>query len=351
MTRFILFPLLLLLAFPLTAQEEIPVPETQKAIITKRTATWCPICGGSPWDEFKGLVADYQDKALVIAAHHSSSSNLHTQVAEDFINLFEPTFGQPKFYVNKEFIGNGGSSTENTIGERIATAEQASPLAQSGLEAYFDPDKNLIEVRVNTRFFRSTFGEYTQGLYLVRKAVLEDQSSRGSNVEHTNVLWKAFNDESFGAQLVSGNVDADQEFFTRYQFPVPDGLNPDNLTFASIIWERTEDGNYFFVNTNTTSSLTYTFLVNNREWTQVEIFQVNPTAGREPAWLEIDLKEPVRRADIRVFDLMGRPVQTIFQGDLTAGPQRFMIDRLPAGAYVVRLQQGTRQISQRFIRQ
>ena len=82
----------------LQAQEDIVVPKTQMSLITKRTATWCPICGASrAWDLKNSMIQEHTGKALVIAGHHSQGSQLYSGAAEDLIDNFQTTFSQPVF--------------------------------------------------------------------------------------------------------------------------------------------------------------------------------------------------------------------------------------------------------------
>jgi len=55
-------------------------PQTQSALVTKISATWCPPCGGWGWDLFHDLVVDNEAKATLLAVHHSG-------------NLLTPTSG------------------------------------------------------------------------------------------------------------------------------------------------------------------------------------------------------------------------------------------------------------------
>ncbi|HHB79571.1 MAG TPA: hypothetical protein ENK85_10105, partial [Saprospiraceae bacterium] len=60
--------LLLLLAVGISylaqAQE---VPQTQSSLIIKKTASWCPPCGGWGWDLFEQLIDDNDSQAILWA--------------------------------------------------------------------------------------------------------------------------------------------------------------------------------------------------------------------------------------------------------------------------------------------
>jgi hypothetical protein len=56
--------------------QNIEVPATQKSLITKRTADWCPLCGGWGWPFFRQLILDNSNKAVLIAAHYSGALSI-----------------------------------------------------------------------------------------------------------------------------------------------------------------------------------------------------------------------------------------------------------------------------------
>ena len=62
----------------------ITVPKTQKGVVTKLAATWCPFCGSEAWDTYKNMVSDLSSKSLVMVAHRSTSSRLYSATAERY---------------------------------------------------------------------------------------------------------------------------------------------------------------------------------------------------------------------------------------------------------------------------
>lgn len=70
------------------------VEEVQRTLITKRTASWCINCGTWGWTLFDGLVADNEDKSVLIAAHYDG--DLENAAAEEITDNFGG-FYQPRF--------------------------------------------------------------------------------------------------------------------------------------------------------------------------------------------------------------------------------------------------------------
>ena len=81
--------------------QDITIPESQKTLITKKTADWCPFCGQWGWGLFKGMLTDNEEDALVIATHYSG--DLKNDDAEAISDNFGG-FYQPIFFVNGKDI-------------------------------------------------------------------------------------------------------------------------------------------------------------------------------------------------------------------------------------------------------
>jgi hypothetical protein len=81
-------------------------------------------------------------------------------------------------------------------------------------------------------------------------------------------------------------------------------------------------------------------------------FSVQPNVVSNFALLKLILPSQRKNFQAELWTLDGRKVQDIFQGQLAAGVHEWTIDRSivePAGVYIVRLNDGTGQISRRLI--
>jgi hypothetical protein len=336
-----------------SAQEgNITVEKTQKSLITKRTATWCPICGNTDvWPMVKNLNAALQDKALVIAGHHSDGSDLYRPVAEDFINNFETSFGQPRFYFNQELIGAGNSSTESTLNGRAEAAAQNPPLAQAGLLLTFDESQQQLSIDGQVNFYDNTSGNYRLGYYAIRKSVIAAQSNQGPDTEHINVLWDAITEGSFGIEIPSETLVTEGSFLYQESYTLSEGLNIENLLIAAIIWKENEDGKYDIVNVEYSDNIQTSVVSSTLAFTELETFLIQPTLTTQNSSLaKIKLSSPLNNFELSIFNMQGQKIRTVYRGSLGSGEHHFLLEVPGTGVYLVALRKDLQISTQRLIR-
>ncbi len=330
--RILLFLILCMTSILSFAQ--IEVPQEQRSMITKVSATWCSNCGNWGWTLMDGLVEDNADKALIVGAHYSG--NLQTDESVAFGNNFNVN-GQPKFVLNNTDIGANSSNIaakRTEVADQVAANFTQSPIVNTGLEAMMSPD-NQIVLRTNTQFFQATSGDYYLGLYVLENNVEENQAGSVADDIHPNVMRKAFGD-TFGSSLASGSIDAGMSVEATYTMPMNSDWNMDNLVLAAIIWEKVGD-DYQFVNAHSVTEFVPFVSTNELEASAID-FQLAPTIVQESAIMTFDL-EQAATASVQVFDTNGRLVQRVFEGQLTAGQQQFEIGNNDlSGLYFVHLQ-------------
>ena len=349
-------PLLLSLLFIFTGtllgqEAAITVPQNQKSLITKRTATWCPNCADeSAWDLKNRLIVDLADQALVISGHHSTASRLHSPAAKDLIDNFQRTFSQPVFYFNTEYVGNGGTQTEATVKQRVSNAASQNPTAQTGLRIFYDEAQNLLEVQTRSTFFDDASGQYFLGLYLVEKSVIETQSALSSQADHKNVLREAISDGSFGEEIASGTIGAGANFDAVKQYQFSEVFLSDNFMVAAILWKKDENGTYEFVNLNTSDEFLTQVVSKTYGIAAVQQYQIQPTLTQNYSRAVIGLEQSLPNATLRIYNWQGQLLQQVFQGDLSAGVHQFELQVEQAGTYLVTLQSGIQRSTQRLVK-
>jgi flagellar hook assembly protein FlgD len=86
-------------------------------------------------------------------------------------------------------------------------------------------------------------------------------------------------------------------------------------------------------------------------------FVVGPIPSRGDVTASFDLPRAVPHAELSVFDLTGRLVQTLAHGPLDAGSHRFVWDgrteggsRAPAGIYLIHLDTSVGSVARRVLR-
>lgn len=326
----------------LSAQSSIDVPTTQKSLVTKHTATWCPFCGeASSWD-LQQYFADNLDgkNAVVLSAHQSTTSKLYSKAGKDLLALFQGVVYQPEFFFNTTKITGSEDAIKASIESKVSQAAAQVAVVQTGLKATYITSTDSLVVSTKTKFFQATQGEYRLAILIVEKEVQETQASRSGLQPHKRIVRGTITTDVNGVMLVNGNVAADTEFGRNFAVKWNNQYNLSNIELITLIWKRNTTTNKLeFVNTNevtqvqqaTTSTQNIDFLANR--------FVVTPNPVREKTRIRLDLPQSYANAEIVLINIRGAVVKTLHRGSLNSGEQTIDIDRntLGSGLYFVRL--------------
>ena len=224
------------------------MPQEQKSLVTKLTATWCPICGGGAWDMFDDFINNLEGKAAVLAAHYSGSSKLYSSAAVELVRNHKGSpSGQPIFYHNRDKIQ---SDVGNSITGRVNDAYSAGgPTAQTGIRLEYDQAEEELIIKTKTQFFKDAEGTYYLSILLIEREVTADQAGRGANVVHKRVLRRAITTETMGDELAAGNMTAGASYGMTARIPMISLEEAWKYQVATIIWKK-EDGFRDFINAN-----------------------------------------------------------------------------------------------------
>ncbi len=341
-----LFYTLTIIFFSITAVNSQVVPEVQKSLITKITATWCPNCGGWGWTFFNNIYADNAAKALIIKANYSGQ--LQNTTSADFATNFNVNY-QPYFIVgneNQNVTSTNVASKRTAIQGLVDNNYATPPVVNTGLNVTKNGD--ILNVQTKTHFFQNTEGEYYLGVYVIEDGVVNFQENQGNDAVHKNVLRASMSSSSFGELIASGSIAASSEF--EQQFSIPLGTwNLDNLEIAAIIWKKVGD-TYEFVNTHSTTEISTVGIAIIPE---DEIsFNVYPTITAANAMIELELKSENTAIQLELTDLSGKKLATIFEGNASVGLQTFEINRTMVGAsglYLLVLRHGNAVSTKKII--
>jgi hypothetical protein len=233
--------------------QSVDIPQTQRVVIVKKTADWCPNCGQWGWTLFNQLVTDQAERATVFAAHYSGglSNAVATAIAANL-----PGASQPRFYVNQsDMNANSGNGTtvRNQVNVQVDNAGQQSPVAQTGILATYEG--NRLFIRTRTRLFQNwTDGELFLGVYLIERSFTGNQSGQGANAQHKQLLRSVVRGEWYGVPILSGSS-TDGLLPEMADTVTLGNLSPQNLEIATILWRRNGNG-FAVVNTNSTRNIT-----------------------------------------------------------------------------------------------
>ena len=331
--------------------QSIEVPQKQRSLITKHTATWCPICGLDAWDTQKYFTDNLDgDKAIVLTAHISTTSRLYSNTAKELLATFQGVFFQPEFFFNTTKV-NGDVQTNIT--NQVNNAANQSPLAQTGLVATYNAATDTLRVRTLTKFFNATEGEYQISILLVEREVMEIQSNRGSGpVLHKKIIRNALIPSTFGPIIATGTIAAGTETALETAIKWDDRYDLDNIEIVTILWKR-DNIRYDFVNANSTTTIGSEQTTSaRREDFLGSRFAIAPNATSSFAVIQLDLPQAFNEAEIILFDPYGRMVRILHRGSLPAGLQHLPLERNradAAGMYFLRFRAGTSTAVRRVI--
>lgn len=334
---------LLFIAFSITnlSAQEISVSPTQKVLMTKKTASWCPPCGSWGWDVFETLLDEANENTIVLAAHYSTSNDvLTTPTGTALVNNLQQTFSRPAFLVNNDLKAGSSNGALSKIREAIDEAATVEPTAQTGIQATYAPGSRTIDIATRTQFFTDTEGEYQLGVYVVKKSMISYQASIGNDADHKSVLRDAITEDIFGEPITAGNIALNTSVNKQFSFDLTDDDELDNIQILTLIWKKAEE-NYTLVNANLTSDINEAVVNHLDETTLQQGFAITPNVIQDVATIQLNLTEKAT-ADLSIFNSNGQLVQTVFSGTLNIGKQQFTFTKndLSAGLYFVRLHIG-----------
>lgn len=198
-----IFTLLVLFTIAFTSNAQ---SFTNKPLISKRTADWCPNCGNWGWSFKVAMLEEISsDQANIIAIHHSG--NLMNEVSSALVNNFGGA-GQPRFYLNNTDIGASSSNWMDkleTLKADVATANAEIPSV--GIDVYaFPGNENEYISKINLHINEALDGEYYVGAYLIINDLEHPQSGSVTDNIHQRILLDAFTDDPFGTLVGDGPI-------------------------------------------------------------------------------------------------------------------------------------------------
>ena len=345
--KLLLFSLLFIFSLQIFAQ----VPQEQRSLITKVSATWCPPCGGWGWDMFENLVEDNQDNAILIAAHYSG--DLFNPTADEIAANVDAPY-QPTFFLNNDnqnITSSNASSKRTVIKDAVTASSSELPVANMLIDVLFEPVTRQLQVSTNTKFFQEATGEYYIATYIIENEVVNFQANQGDNAIHEKILRGAITAETFGELIAEGTIAADSEFsHSNIDYDLDADWNIEHLEFVSVIWKKVDD-KYEFVNANITTEWAMTVSANDVN-ELVTSMKVQPTVASTMTTVSIDLDQEIENARIELYDFSGKKVDEIFQGRIATGNSTFVIEKsegITNGMYLVVLQTEQGPITRKVI--
>lgn len=351
-----------------TAQQAIEVPQTQNSILTKKTAQWCPPCGGWAWNFYEDMITEDPANVLLMTAQipggsSSASIKIETETSGAITNNFGSGSSRPLIYLNNDnqgVLSQNVSAKKADILTKISDYAAQIPVVQTGLKAEFTPTELVIST--SSKFFQPANGNYSLGIYSITKSIVADQAGQsGNSGEHKNVIGDELTGKPFGNIFVTGEIVEGREIAGQISVPLAELPELNNLVVATIIWEE-KDGDYTMINTNFTDVFEEFKEQEMQDTTTTSIFRsivpkslrVYPTQllNNGDLTVEFDLKHNTNDVSVDLYSISGQQLENIYQGTLVAGKQQFNWQpnaQFVAGIYVLKIAIEDQLITQQII--
>ncbi len=322
------------------------VPQVQRPLLSKITATWCPPCGSWGWDLFEDLVEDNENEAILLATHYSGDL-VSTTATELAANL--GANGQPQFYLDNErqsASSSTASQARTAIEAAIDTEAARMPLAGSRIRTTAI-NGNALELAIDVEFFAAGQGEYRVAAYVVEDDVVNQQASRGANAVHERVLRGDLGTGTFGTLLKSGLVAAGEKYTVDLAYTLPASYNPAHIRLVSAIW-KLDGSNFEYINGSETTDWSTVSTTKTLAASAVELSSFSESGT---LYTDISLRLSAKQVRLQLLAIDGRVLAERVLGNLQAETRRvaWSTNDLSPGVYVVRLQTNTGERSQQVV--
>ncbi len=209
----------------------------KKALVFKKTATWCPYCGDWGATYASNLSSTYSD-CQVIELH--GDMEMETTVGDAIMDAL-PSAGWPHFYLGSEDLANNYSTISNSVSTELAEAVEVSMAMEKSTSG------STINVRVQSQWLGSTSGEYFLAIYVLEDGIVATQQIDGAaadpNFVHDHVLRGEASGAAFGKAITING----EGYLEEFDIPLGGSMVPANCYPVAVMWKK-NGANYDFVN-------------------------------------------------------------------------------------------------------
>ena len=212
---------------------------TKKALVFKKTATWCSYCGDWGTTYSNDLTNDFSN-CQVIQLH--GDSNFETAVGDQIMDAL-PSAGWPHFYLGTADVPNSGYGTlSNMVTTELAETNEVAMVMESSVSG------SSMTIRVQSQWqSANTSGDYYLAVYVLEDGQVAAQQVVGQptdqNRVHNHVLRAEASNAPFGKAITlssDGNMEA-------FDVTLNSSWEAQNCYPVAVLWKK-NGSNYDFVN-------------------------------------------------------------------------------------------------------
>ena len=209
----------------------------KKALVFKKTATWCPSCGDWGTTYSSNLSAAYPN-CQVIELHGDMA--METTVGDAIMDALTSA-GWPHFYSGTEDLANSYTSISNAVSTELAEAVEVSMAMEKSTNG------STINVKVQSQWLGSTSGEYFLAVYVLEDGIVATQQIDGLPADpsfvHNKVLRGEVSNSAFGKAITING----EGYLEEFDIPLGSSMVPANCYPVAVMWKK-NGANYDFVN-------------------------------------------------------------------------------------------------------
>ncbi|MCR9174120.1 MAG: hypothetical protein NXI10_16595 [bacterium] len=227
----------------------LEVEEKNSVLIAKHTWTGCGPCGGWGFDNFETLMTNNPDDVLIAFKRGNVGGYDNTLIYEWFQSTFELPGATPTFHNN----------LDESLSVSLAREQMNSQgvIANANYEMKIEGDKIILNT--TTKFFKETQGTFRLAPYLIVDGLIANQTGHpdGANTEHKKVPVDiarpvgAATSNYAGYVIADGDIKDDYTVNLECEVDIDPSWDPNNISFALMIFQDYGGGSYALINTFT----------------------------------------------------------------------------------------------------
>lgn len=312
--------------------------DDQFSIIVKKSADWCPNCGGWAWPVFEDLIEKTEgSNAIPILMHNSGDLANELSIA-----LTEALGGngQPEFFLNSDIQVITPSNADDKVDLMVEMVDSISMEdALLGIEiedVFLSIDGESLTAGLIVELYGLVTGDFSFGLYLIQNNISHNQAGQGVVIQ-PKLLTASFLEEPFGIRMdVDTSAIGRIRTFHTIEAPNTLSLADGDTEIVAIIWEWDENDNKKIYNADVLRGAIDQLSVT--EEISLVPLSLKGNIIANTATLSFESTQNIDKATFFINDMSGRSVYTQSVA-LQAGSNNLEADvsNLTEGIYVMGL--------------
>lgn len=325
--------------------------DDQYTIIVKKSADWCPNCGGWAWPVFEEIRNTMEDRnGIPILMHHTGglANEVSTAITDNLGGDY-----QPEFFLDTEIQdvtpSNASDKVQGMIDAVDLNASLGSFMGINIINPTLSAD-GMLNVTLEQEFYDiGLTGKFSAGLYLIQNNIMHNQAGQGE-VLQPSLLTASFTTEHFGVESeLDGTELGIVSFPLSMEAPESLSLADGDTELVAIIWRWADDGHKTVFNADHyTGEITQLSNANEIEYS---ISDVKALFQDENLNIILDSNQSFENVNLSLVDLSGKKIMSQnIQIQEGRNNLYYPTTDLSSGLYIMNLTIGNKQITNKIFK-